>query len=289
MSSLFRRKVVKTFIVLMLLSLLSSCASTGSFVVNLAAKAGNYQKHTHIPYRKDKSLDVYTPEPKKNDPSPVVIFFYGGCWGACQSTDKSDYEFIADTLASKGYVVVIPDYRHYPQVKFDQIIADAAQATEWVYQNIALYHGDNQKLFLMGHSAGGHLAAMLGANEDYLSPEVYQSVKGVIGLAGPYDFIPYTEDYLPDIFGPAQQAAYTQPINFIDGNEPPYLLLYGDKDVTVMRKNIVNLTAKIKSKSGRVESRIYKDMDHLDIVTGLSRILFDKKLVGDIESFLEAH
>jgi len=280
--------LIKTFFLLCCVFLLGSCASTGSYLVNVFAKLGNYQKVEDVNYDAVNKMDIYIPDAVSGEiKAPVIVFFYGGCWGACQSAFKSDYEFLADALTETGYVVVIPDYRYYPEVKFQTIISDAAHATQWVQNNISQYKGDDQNIFLMGHSAGAHLAIMLSVKEDYLNPETYSSIKGGIGLAGPYDFIPYTESYLPGVFGPESEAAYSQPVNFIQGNEPPLLLMYGEKDTAVKPKNIISLTKKIEEKNGKVKAVYYKDMDHIEIMTGFTRPLRNQKLVDDVDSFIK--
>ena len=279
--------VIKHILLFSTLLLLTSCASTGSYFVNIIAKLGDYQKVNGIHYNDKNNLDIYIPDNATDkNKVPVVIFFYGGCWGACQNTLKEDYEFLADALTEKGYLVVIPDYQHYPKVNFQTIIDDAAHATQWVKDNISSYKGDDHNIFLMGHSAGAHLAIMLSVKQEYLNPATYTSIKGGIGLAGPYDFIPYTEPYLPGVFGPESEAAYSQPVNFIQGDEPPLLLMYGEKDNTVKPKNIINLTRKIKEKKGRVKAVYYKNLGHIEILTGFTRPLRKQNLVDDVDTFI---
>jgi len=280
--------IIKTLLTLSYALFLSSCATTGSYLVNTLAKLGDYQKIANIQYSAENKLDIYIPDSATDKSKlPVVIFFYGGCWGACQSTYKGDYEFLADALTAKGYLVVIPDYRLYPAVKFDTIIADAAAATQWVKDNISKYKGDADSLFLMGHSAGAHMAIMLCVNEEYLEPTTYASIRGGIGLAGPYDFIPYTEPYLPGVFGPESEAAYAQPPNFIEGNEPPLLLMYGAKDDLVEPKSIINLSKAIEDKNGQVTAITYPELDHVSLITSFTRPLRKQDLVDEVDSFIK--
>ena len=218
------------------------------------------------------------------------MFFYGGCWGACQNNlYKNDYEFVADSLTQKGYTVVIPDYRLYPRVNFPLIIQDAADAVTWIHKNIKNYNGDTNNIFLMGHSAGAHLTMMLNIKEQYLAKNVRQDIQGAIGLAGPYDFLPYTDSYMPKLFGKQANAAYSQPVNFINGDEPPMLLMYGNKDKSVMPKNIINFTNAIKAKHGKVQSIYYDNLNHVDMMTGFTRLLPNKKLVDDVNQFILHH
>src|SRR5450830_980541 len=113
-----------------------------------------------------QKLDVYIPKNKAVTAKPVVVFFYGGSW---DSGDRADYKFVAEALTSKGFVVVIPDYRVYPEVLFPDFLFDAAKAAKWVKDNAEKYGGDHSKVFLAGHSAGAHIAAMLTLDQQYLA------------------------------------------------------------------------------------------------------------------------
>ena len=282
--------ILKYLSSLLIIVFFTSCSSTSFYVVNSMAKLGDYEKIEDISFNKYNSLDIYVPTIKKKN-LPVIVFFYGGCWGACQNTDKQDYEFLADALTERGYVVVIPDYRYYPKGDFATIISDAADATQWVKQNIQDYNGDNNNIFLMGHSAGAHIAIMLNA-KDYLKDETYSSIRGAIGLSGPYDFIPYEESGLPKlekIFGLQNEAFYSQPANFIDGNEPAFFLAWGEKDTIVHKKSIVNLSNKINEKDGKVKTIYYKDLDHSGLMTAFTRLLRDEKNIDDLTNFMESN
>src|ERR1700744_4252291 len=108
-----------------------------------------------------QTLDVYRPASTIKSSmakSPVVVFFYGGSW---QTGDKETYLFAATALARRGYVVVVPDYRVYPQVRYPAFLQDGARAVRWAKDNAARFGGDPGRLFVMGHSAGAYIAAML--------------------------------------------------------------------------------------------------------------------------------
>ncbi len=203
---------------------------------------------------------------------------------------KEEYVFVAQALTEHGYIAVLADYRLYPEVKFKQIIKDAAQSVEWVKENIHHYEGDAESIFLMGHSAGAHLAAMLALDERYLKQQTYQSIRGFIGLAGPYDFLPFTKAYQKGVFGPKERYLASQPINFVDGTEPPLLLLYGKNDEVVFPRNINNLTAKVKQLGGQVDAMVYENIDHFSILAALS-IPYQQKqpILNDIVQFLDKH
>ena len=226
--------------------IIAGCTESKLFFVNSLASIGDYTLHRDLQYSdgEDQRLDIYTPSEEditENYRLPVIVFFYGGCWGACSDLGKDDYRFIAQTLVEKGNVVVVVDYRKYPAVLFPEIMNDATRSVEWVSQNIALYGGSKDNIFLMGHSAGAHVASMLNFNERYLNQNTHQSIKGFIGLAGPYDFLPFDEPYQPALFAPPESYAQSQTINYVDGEEPPSLLLYGKNDTRVKPHNIVSL------------------------------------------------
>ncbi len=287
--------VLRHVLIILFTVLLCGCSSTGLslFVANSVARLGEFEVVKAVKYGDlaAQHLDIYQPTAKSagvQKGKPVVIFFYGGCWGACNTIRKEKYAFAAEALTTNDYIAVLPDYRLYPDVLFPEIISDAALAVEWVRDNIHKYGGDRDTIFLMGHSAGAHLAATLTMDERYLGNETHDSIRGFIGLAGPYDFLPFDEDYQKNLFGPEEKYAASQPINFVDGSEPPFLLLYGDKDQVVKSRNIENLSAKANKLGVNVSSIRYADINHSGLVAALSRVLRNKRPVaGDVINFLD--
>ncbi len=273
----------------------TGCNQSALFLVNGLARFDDYSVISDISYGSSElnHLDIYIPEhleEMQQTGRPVIIFFYGGCWGGCDTGFKEDYLFVAQALTSQGYVAVIADYRRFPDVIFPEIIDDARQATEWVKKNIENYGGNPESIFLMGHSAGAHLAALLILDETYLSTEAQLAISGFIGLAGPYDFLPFTKPYQKAVFAPEKTYPQSQPINYVDGNEAPLLLLYGNDDETVKPRNIINLAEKVQQLGGRVETRFYDEIDHVGILGSLSIPLRNRKLVmTDIISFITYH
>ena len=104
-----------------------------------------------------RRLDVYAP-PAAGGPRPVVVFFYGGSW---QNGKREDYRFAGAALAAEGFVAMVPDYRKYPEVRFPGFVEDGASAVAWARREAARFGGDPSKLWVMGHSAGAHIAALL--------------------------------------------------------------------------------------------------------------------------------
>lgn len=287
---LFAKTLLTLCVLVIGLVLLLVCSiSAKLFVVNQMAAFKGYQQAHSLAYGAlpEQILDVYMPRTSNTKKLPVVVFFYGGCWGACSTFKKGDYGFVAEAFSSNNMLAVVADYRLYPQVMFPSIIEDAASVVTWVENNIANYGGDPTNIYLMGHSAGAHIGSMLVVNKSYLPQPVYKNIRGFIGLAGPYDFLPFDEDYLPLLFGKPMQEAESQPVNFVDGSEPPFLLMHGAEDFRVKRRNIEGMTKKIKEQGGDVESHLYPGIDHGSIIAGLSVLMRDKKpMFKDIQQFI---
>ena len=270
--------------ILMAAFILSACTRLGLEVINLPAAFGGYQQSRDIVFDSDHDLklDIYAPQDAGAATYPVLVFFYGGRW-----TDgrRQDYRFIADRFVQRGYVVVLPDYRKYPDVTFPAFAEDVARSIAWVHENIGAYGGDSGAMFVSGHSSGAHLGAIVVADERYLPESV--RIRAFAGLAGPYNFTPEEEDLI-DMFGPPEHFAQMQVSTFIDGKEPSMLFLHGEKDKIVRPENYERVEAVIREKGGEVESKLYPSFDHVGILTALSWVNDrSDKVADDIDSFFK--
>jgi acetyl esterase/lipase len=241
--------------------------------VNVPAVFGDYTRHTDVRYAEGAGaaheLDVYVPDKPAAGARPLVVFWYGGRW---TDGDKSDYRFVGAALASLGCVAMLPNYRHYPEVKLAGFMADAAEATHWAVAHARDYGADPSRLFLMGHSAGAHIAALLALDTRYLGADgrAVPSIEGVIGLSGPYDFLPLTDADTEDMFGPPENYPESQPIHFARAGAPPMLLIHGAADTTVLPKNSVNLAAALRARGDAVTLKLYPKLRHADTVAAMS-------------------
>lgn len=261
-------------------------------VLNAMVPEQGYQRLADITYgdAPRQKLDIYRAKAADQQAErSTIIFFYGGSW---ESGQKSQYKFVAEALTSVGFDVVIPDYRVYPDVLFPAFVDDAAKAVGWSEQHLADYGLNPNRLFVAGHSAGAHIAALLALDNHYLqqyalTPDVF---KGMIGLAGPYDFLPLQSDTLKTIFGPEPSRWRSQPINFVDGDNPPMLLLFGNDDRTVLPRNSRHLADKIREKGGKVSLHEFKDYGHVAMVAKLAKPLRGEgRLLNTIRDFVLAH
>lgn len=233
-----------------------------------------------------QKLDIYAPQGAGNDAPqgaagrPVILFLYGGSW---QTGARADYRFIGARFAALGYVTVAPDYRVYPEVCYPGFVEDTLAAARWAAANIGAFGGDAEAMFLLGHSAGAYNAVMAG-----LHPAAPR-LKGVIGLAGPYDFLPIKDKVLKIIFGTAADIRETQPVRHVHSGAPPMFLAAGGADRTVMPRNTTVLAARLRAAGAVVETRIYPGIGHIGILTALLPYLaWRAPVLADTLAFIAA-
>jgi acetyl esterase/lipase len=227
------------------------------------AKAGSDIAYGGGPRHK---LDVYAPE-QRGALAPVVFFIYGGGWSR---GEKYEYQFVGQALASRGFVVVIADYRLYPDVAYPDFLYDCASALSWVQTNIASYGGDPNRLFLAGHSAGAYNAVMLGLDPSFLSEfDVTMPILGVAALSGPFDFYPFEYNEVRDVFGVAPNPQGTQPINMVSSVSPPMYLATGTTDPIVRMQNTERFAQKLMDNGVWVTTRYYEGFGHMEPVLAL--------------------
>ena len=234
------------------------------------------------------ALDVYRPADARG--APVVVFFYGGSW---KSGKRQWYRWAGEALARRGLVVIIPDYRKWPQVRMDGFMRDAARAVAWSREHASEYGGDASALFLMGHSAGAHIGALLATDDRWLQAVGMKpdQLRGFIGLAGPYDFLPLKDPDFVDMFGPTHAAQLnSQPVHFVNGDEPPMLLMQGTTDRIVWPRNARSLGATLEKAGESAQVMLYPDVGHFAILLAMSRPLRGKApVLEDTLDFIRRH
>lgn len=247
---------------------LCACTQLSFAVANLPAHRGSFERHSGVHYATGPrgELDVYAPNGAKS--LPVIVFFYGGSW---QHGSRKQYRFVGAALAEAGYVVVLPDYRLYPEVRFPEFNADAARAVVWAHQHAAEIGGDATKLFIMGHSAGAHIAASVALDSRYLLNAGGQMawIRGLIGLSGPYVLKPNTLA-LKEIFAAPYAPADWQLQNFVTTASPAALLVHGGKDDLVSPANSEELTRVLREHGVAAQLWLVPNRGHADILGALS-------------------
>jgi len=229
-------------------------------------------------------LDLYRPAGEAAD-APVVVFFYGNGW---REASKADFEFVASSLTRAGIVVVIPDYRAYPEVAFPAFVEDGARAVAWAGGNLdGLVEGE-RPLFLMGHSAGAQIAALLALDPRYLDAVEAPPLAGFIGLSGPYDFLPLDPGYMQEVF-PEETRPASQPINFVSAQAPRTLLIHGTSDERVLPEHSERLASALEAEGVPVTLKFYEDMGHARVVIALAPPLqFVADTMEDSIDFIES-
>ncbi|MBT4757690.1 MAG: alpha/beta hydrolase fold domain-containing protein [Opitutae bacterium] len=198
--------------------------------------ADSYQREDNLSYRSEAetAADAYVAErcvldlsyPKNKDGFATIVWFHGG--GLTEGN-----KYIPGEIASAGYAVVAPNYRFSPRVSGQTCVEDAAAAIAWVFENIAEYGGDPDKIFLSGHSAGGYLASMVGMDKSYLQAYDIDAnqIAGLIPFSG-HTITHFT--IRKEIGGfPPHQALVDQmaPLYHVRADAPPLLLITGDREL----------------------------------------------------------
>lgn len=167
-----------------------------------------------IPYGADETekLDVFRAAGKSK---ALLMWIHGGYW---RSLDKRDFSFLAPAFTRAGVTVVVPNYALCPAVTVEDIVRQMLHATAWMYRNCADFGAPRDRMFVGGHSAGGHLAAMLlAAQWPMLSPDLPERVvQGVLSVSGVYDLteIARTPSINADVRLNEKSAARLSPTNY---------------------------------------------------------------------------
>ena len=243
-------------------------------VLNALTPCDTFTKTSAIAYGDNprQKLDIYRPLPAISN-APVVVFFYGGSWN---NGSKDDYAFVGEALASRGVVVVIADYRLYPQVRYPAFLQDGAKAVAWTYHHGAEYGADPKQLYVMGHSSGAYNASMLALDGRWLNavglaPSIF---KGWIVLAGPYDFLPIENPDVKPVFFFPDSPPESQPINHVSRDAPPSLLIASTDDTLVNpTRNTGGLAKKLREAGAPVEVLYFTRTGHATLVASIAKPL----------------
>jgi acetyl esterase/lipase len=230
-------------------------------------------------------LDLYLPEGKKD--FPVLFFIHGGAWVSGDRNFFGVYGSVASAYAKQGVGVVVISYRLSPGVKHPAHIEDVARAFAWTHKNIGKYGGRNDRLFVSGHSAGGHLAALLAADGRYLKAHGLKAkdVRGVIPISGVY-IIP--RKLFPKVFPTDEIAREASPITYAKGDLPPFLILYADRDLPGCDKKPAEAFCKaLKDKGTRAETVEFKNSNHYNILFDAGKS--GSKVSAAVLKFIQTH
>jgi acetyl esterase/lipase len=245
--------------------------------------------YSNIPYANDTLkkhlLDIYLPPTGKSS-YPVVVWIHGGAW---MSNDKyADMGYMKNTLKGfidNGYAVASIDYRWSTMAIFPAQIQDCNQAVEFLYQNAGKYKLDKDRIALIGFSAGGHLANLLGLSNNNTIKAFYPDgkkphfkIKLVLDFYGPSDFSTLNGNDSKDPRSPItlllggmvadnpDKAKKASPATYIDKNDPPFLIVQGEKDESVNPDQAISLSAKLKAAGVKNDLIIVPNAPHYGVM-----------------------
>lgn len=280
-----RKRTYALIAVLIAAALAAACSPVT--ILNAVAESDN-RWITGIAYGGDprQKLDLYVPA-NRVGPFPVALFFFGGSWN---KGDRADYKFVGDALAARGILVVVADYRLYPQVRYPEFLDDSAQAAAWTIGNIRSYGGDPARLYVMGHSAGAYNAAMLAFDSRWMtkagaSPSAFA---GFIGLAGPYDFLPIDNPDVKPVFFHPNSPPDSQPILYAGPQSPRSFLAAPESDSLVNpERNTHQLADKLTAAGVAVTYKRYPRVNHITLIGAVGRPLrWLAPVLDDVVAFI---
>lgn len=216
-----------------------------------------------------QKLDIYHARINPGSPpGPIAIFLYGGSW---TSGERACYSFVGSALAARGITTVVPDYRLYPEVRYPAFNQDAAAAYAWVAQNLT--QSRQQPLFLVGHSAGAHIASLIAFDPSYLAEagSASRPPSGLVAMSGPYGFDPTTWPTTKEIFATAPDTAAPRPTSYVGAHCPPSLLVYGLKDDVVQAENARELRDLLQLAGADTRLIEYPALGHTGTITSWLR------------------
>jgi acetyl esterase/lipase len=212
-------------------------------------------------------LDLYLPKGQKD--FPVLFFIHGGGW---TMGDRYLYGTLGQVFARNGIGTVLISYRLSPKVQHPAHIQDVAKAFAWTCRHIGEHGGRADQIFVSGHSAGGHLAALLATDESYLKAEKLslKNIKGAIPVSGVYTIRASQRN--AKIFGTDETVVrQASPLQHVTGNHPPFLVIYASKDFPDCGKMSEEFCQAVQKAKGETTSLEVKDRDHFSIILRMTQ------------------
>jgi arylformamidase len=242
-------------------------ASSKSYEVETVSDQAYYDGADADPIK--HKLDLYLPKGAKD--YPVVLFVHGGGWVMGDKTHFGIYSAIGQCFARQGIGAVVTNYRLSPKVQHPEHVKDVARAFAWTHKNIAKHGGRPDQLFVAGHSAGGHLVALLATDETYLKAEnlALKDIRGVIPMSGVYLI---AENFLPTVFGTdADVKRRASPLRQVRAGLPPFCIMYADKDMPLCDKMSATFCKALQDQKCQAETVEIKERTHISIILRFSK------------------
>ncbi len=216
-------------------------------------------------------LDVYTPR-VKNTSTEVVVFIHGGKW---KMGSKDMFNYVGLNFAAKGKTAVLINYRLSPEVQYDEMTMDCAKALKWVYSQIEYYGGDKTKIYLYGHSSGGHLAALLATNNRFFDSLGMQNpIKGCVLIdafgMNMYNYLKVArndDQWMFETFTKDENNwKDASPALYVTDKSPKFLLFLGEKTRNVIYHDVKNFSELLDKKGIPTELVVMNNRSHMEMV-----------------------
>lgn len=285
------RAAIRAVAVVLSCALLSACAADALLTPLNWSGSSAVEEQLDLAYGPDERqrLDIYRPKRSRN--APIILFWYGGSW---QRGSKDYYRFVGTALAQQDFVAIVPDYRLAPDHPFPEFVLDAARAVRWARDHATEIGGDPDRIYLSGHSAGGHTALMLALDPRYLHDVGMEprQIAGVISLAGPTGLENLRGESLAGVFPRDVPDVRFSPVALAPLHAaiaPPFLLITGLDDDVIYASSVDRLADAIRAGDGRVAVVTYPDVGHIGLLLNFSP-LFDatRDVVARIARFAGA-
>jgi len=222
-------------------------------------------------------LDLYLP-PERQTGFPLLVFIHGGAWTrGDKGAYAGAYEYLGAAVAGQEVGVAVINYRLSPEVVHPEHARDVARAVAWLYRNSDKYGWASGKIYLVGHSAGAHLAALVAVQPSYFAalgakPDI---IKGVVAISGIYDLtlggVTARMLYEPVFGSDPAVLAEASPALQLGKDSPPFLLLYAQNDYPSMDVQARRFQRALKQAGIPGSTTMIPGRDHISIISGLAR------------------
>lgn len=220
----------------------------------------------------DEVLDIFPAPEDSAGPVPIQVFIHGGYW---KLLSKDEHSFVAKAFAPKGCATVVINYGLIPSIDMDELVRQCRAALAWTYRNADSFGGDRERIYVSGHSAGGHLVAMAMATDwpafDAQAPALPADlVKGGCGISGLYDLEPIRLCFLNDDLNLTyEEAARNSPVRLPPGGTGPLILAVGGDEGPEYLRQSEDMAASWRRHGIAVEVVVLPGQNHFSIAAQL--------------------